>query len=124
MTLLKAAIEIGKIAFRYGKSAGKFTSGETTFVTRFPPPYRPYIRDVLKGAQTVFTGGLIADIIQNELNTGSTESTGGKIPERNGTKANKFRQKHFRRNFHNGSRRYKYGTRCVNLRKRLHRKCC
>ncbi len=60
-------IKIGTAAFRYGKSAGRFTSGETTFITRFPPRYRQDVRTILKGASTVTYGGLISDTLKNAL---------------------------------------------------------
>ncbi len=61
LPLLSTAIKVGTIALRYAKGFGKFSSGETTFVSRFPPAYRPYVKDALQGFQTVGYGGLIAE---------------------------------------------------------------
>ncbi len=68
MVLWKAAIEAGKIAYRFGKSAGKFTSGESTFIRRFPPHLRPYAKDVIQGGAIITHGGLIGDALNTFLN--------------------------------------------------------
>ncbi len=67
MVIVKTAIEIAKIAFRVAKRGNRFTSGESTFIKRFPPNYRPYVKDVLTGAGIVIHGGLVADILKSEF---------------------------------------------------------
>ncbi len=63
MVAIKTIFKIGEQLFKYGRSAGRFTSGEASFVNRFPPNYRADIRTILKGVSTVTTGGIIADFI-------------------------------------------------------------
>ncbi len=67
MPVLSAGIKIAQVAYRYGKTLGKFTSGETAFVGRFPPRYRDTVRTIIKGASTVTYGGLIADILKDNM---------------------------------------------------------
>ncbi len=68
MVAIGAAIKIGQIIIRFAKGAGRFTSGETTILSRFPPNYRPGIKQIIKGANIVTAGGLIADVLQSEWN--------------------------------------------------------
>ncbi len=66
MTLLKTAIEVGKLAYRYGKDAGKFTSGETAIISRLPPNLRGDAKVIIKGFTTVTYGGIIADLLGSD----------------------------------------------------------
>ncbi len=106
MPLLSSAIRIGQIAYRYGKTAGKFTSGETAFISRFPPPYRDTVRTILKGAQTVTYGGLVADILKGQIGT----DQGNGIPKKVRDLSRGRYQKRYRQKFYN-SRYNKYGSR-------------
>ena len=56
LTVIQTAAKIYKVAkrIRAGSPAEKF-------VGKFPPHYRPYIRDVLRGADIAFSGGLIVE---------------------------------------------------------------
>ncbi len=76
MPLLSSIIKVAPIIARYARSAGKFTSGETAFVGRFPPRYRDTVRTVLKGSQTVFAGGLVSDILKGSLDDNGMEPDG------------------------------------------------
>ncbi len=67
MVYAKAAYHVAKKLISIGISAGKFTSGKSTFVKYFPPNLRPYARDALTGAGIVLHGGLIGDVIQETL---------------------------------------------------------
>ncbi len=77
MALLKVAIEVGKIAYKYGRTAGRIASGEATFVSRFPPHLRGYAKDVVRGANIIFAGGLISDALQGLDNGISTQKPPG-----------------------------------------------
>ncbi len=80
MTLIKTVYEIAKIAVRYGSRAGKFTSGQSTFISRFPPRYRSDVRTVLKGASTVTTGGIVSDIIKDYMLADDSPGNGIQAP--------------------------------------------
>ncbi len=86
MALLKVAIEVAKLGYRFARSTGRFTSGETTFLTRFPKNYRPYVKDVIRGAGIVTYGGLISDALSGLDN--------GISPTAKPT-SNNFRKKHY-----------------------------
>ncbi len=108
MTLIKTVYEIGKIAFRYGKSAGKFTSGQSTFIRHFPPAHRRTVGTILKGFSTVTTGGIISDVIKDYMSADDTPGNGSPIPF-NGSSTNK--QNKTRGRFATRSRR-KYSGYC------------
>ncbi len=98
MVLNKAVdigIKIAPIIAKYARGFGKFTSGETTFVSRFPPSYRANVRTVLKGAQTVGYGTLISDILKSDdpsqQPNGFRSKNGFKYP------SSKFNQAYHRR---------------------------
>jgi len=66
--VLSTILKLIPVISRYAKNAHRFSTGETTFVSRFPPAYRPYVKDVIKGFATVSTGGVISDILQADYN--------------------------------------------------------
>ncbi len=100
MVLIKTVVEAAKIAIKYGATGGRIVSGEAAFVSRFPPNYRPFVKDILRGFSIVTTGGIISDM----LSTGNY----GSIPTRNGTQTNPV-NKAYSRNF----KRYRrYNRRC------------
>ncbi len=62
ITVVNIAHKIYKISKGFGKRA---ISGQQydRIVTQFPPNYRPYVRDVLRGADVAFSGGLIVEAL-------------------------------------------------------------
>ncbi len=81
------AIKIGQTIYRLAKGVGRFTSGETAILSRFPPNYRPYIKQIIKGANIVTAGGIISDVLQQDYNEYATTP---RIPR----KYNQFQQKY------------------------------
>ncbi len=69
MVVLSSVAKAIPIIARYAKGFGKFTSGETAFVSRFPPRHRETVRTIIKGASTVTYGGLISDILKGDDGT-------------------------------------------------------
>ncbi len=103
MVAIGTIVKIGGIIYKYAKGVGKFTSGETSIVSRFPPNYRPYIKEIIKGANIVTAGGIISDIIHDEWN--------GFSPQKQLPKRDTFSQKRSTRrgyNFGRSNRHYKY----------------
>ncbi len=100
MPLIPTAIRIGQLVYKYGKTAGKFASGETSFISRFPPRYRADVRTILKGASTVTYGGLISDALRN-LNSDDGTGIDNGLPSRNAKhvpyKSSKTRRRFSRR---------------------------
>ncbi len=96
MPLLSTVIKVAPVIARYAKGFGKFTSGETAFVGRFPPRYRDTVRTIIKGASTVTYGGLISDIIKGSINDDGTPN-GNAVPKKFIRKSNKFNQTRYRR---------------------------
>ncbi len=80
MSLIKTVYEVAKIALRYGKRAGRFTSGETAFIRKFPPGYRKDVQTILKGAATVTYGGLASDIIKDYMLADDSPGNGVQKP--------------------------------------------
>ncbi len=118
MVLVKTLIEIAKVGIKYGQTAGRIASGEATFISRFPPGYRGYAKDIIKGFTTVTYGGIIADLL-----TTGTDTTGGngQIPKRSQFKTNKFSKKYSRYNRPYGRSRGKYYCKPCPSGKRLYR---
>ncbi len=108
MTLIKTVYEVAKIALKYGNRAGKFTSGQTTFIRHFPPAYRRDVRTILKGVSTVTTGGIIADVIKDYMQAPDTPGNGSFSPFTPSSKQNKTRNRFSTRS----SRRYKNRNYC------------
>ncbi len=118
MVLVKTLIEIAKIGVRYTRLVGRVTSGESAFVSRFPPHLRGYAKDVVRGSAIVFHGGLIADLL-----TASTGTTGDGVPEKQLQKTNKFSKKYSRRNRANGFGGRYNNRRSYDSSQRLCRRC-
>ncbi len=111
MVLFKTVIEVGKVPFRYGKSVGKFTSGETSFIRRFPPNYREPVKTIIKGSNIVIHGGLVADILKGWDNDDIEDAPFQKQREFPKTrKYNKTRNRYSRR-FNPCRPRYPYNRR-------------
>ncbi len=80
MPLISTAIKVAQLAYKYGKVAGKYSSGETTFITRFPPAYRENVRIVLQGLAKVTYGGLIGDALSYLGNDAVSPKVPSKAP--------------------------------------------
>ncbi len=80
LTLIKTVYEIAKIVVRYSGKVGRITSGESTILKKFPPGYRPYVKDVLTGTATAFHGGLISDIIKDYMLADDSPGNGIQTP--------------------------------------------
>ncbi len=65
LVILSTAIRIAKIVARYGATGGRIISGESALVSRFPPAYRPYVKDILRAVSIATTGGVISDLLGN-----------------------------------------------------------
>ncbi len=93
--VIAGLFKAGQLAYRYGKTFGKFTSGETAFVGRFPPRYRGDVRTIIKGASTVTYGGLISDVLNSMIAPDSPGNGAsvqpGKLPQT--YKSNKARSR-------------------------------
>jgi len=61
-------IKIVPIITRFLQTGNRIATGESAFLTRFPPNLRPYVKDVLRGFTIITTGGVISDIIQQDWN--------------------------------------------------------
>ncbi len=120
MVLTKAidvGLRVAQLAYKYGKGASKFTSGETSFITRFPPRYRSDVRTILKGAQTVSYGGLIAETLMSQDGTDSGEYA---VPKNGRSKTGKQYQTRSRYRGRTGGRyrQYKHFCKCRKYPKR------
>ncbi len=62
ITIINVANKIYRITKGFTK---RTTTGQQydRIVTQFPPNYRPYVRDVLRGADVAFSGGLIVEAL-------------------------------------------------------------
>lgn len=119
--VIGAAIKIGTIIIKVAKATRRMSAGGTAIVQRFPPTTRPYIKDIIKGANIVTAGGYIADIIHDEWNAISPPGIPtSKIP-------NKLKKKYPSNNRYNISSRNGYnqysGRRGDNARSRGHKRC-
>ncbi len=115
MAVLSAAIKIGNIIVKYG---GKANIGATNrIVQTFPPNLRPYVRDVLKGANTVTVGGVISDILQAEWNEYA------EIPKAPKPTSNQFQQERGKRPQYSGRSGYGYNRFRSSSRRSCVRKC-
>ncbi len=99
--VLGAAIKIGQVIIKLAKFNRRFTRGGTAIVQRFPPSARPYIRDIIKGANIVSAGGIISDLIQQEWNEFSP-------PKIKRPPSDKFQKKYQSTSGYNSSRRNGY----------------
>ncbi len=102
--VIGAIITIGRIVYKVAKGTLAFGSGATSIVSRFPPNFRPYIKDVIKGANIVTAGGLISDIIHSEWEEYGT------IQKIKRPKADKFQKKYQPKDSYNHSGRYGYNA--------------
>ncbi len=62
ITVINTAYKVYKIVKRFNARMKPYGPYEQ-WSSRFPPNYRPYVRDVLKGADIAFSGGLISEAI-------------------------------------------------------------
>ncbi len=97
--VIGSVLKIGNVIYKLARGAGRFTSGETSILTRFPPNYRPYIKEIIKGANIVTAGGIISDVLQQEWNELQT-------PKRPKFTPGKFTQKRSQYSEYNRSKRY------------------
>ncbi len=62
-----AVIQLAKTVYRITKRvstyATKYNPG-ARFAEHFPPNYRPYVKDIYRGTEIAFSGGLISDAIE------------------------------------------------------------
>ncbi len=93
--VISAAIRVATIAKRFAGYAKPIATGDS-FVSRFPPNYRGSVRTIMKGSEIAFTGGLVADFINQLTGTGTTGEN-GKIQPIYKQKTDKFSQKYSRR---------------------------
>ncbi len=108
MPILSSVIKIAPIVARYAKTFGKFTSGETAFVSRFPPRYRDTARTIIKGASTVTYGGLISDILKGINDDGTPSAT---FQKKSSTNQQRKTRNRFRGNSYN-ERGFKHKRHC------------
>ncbi len=80
MTLIKTVYEIAKLAIAFSKKAQKFSSGESTFIRRFPPHLRKDVGTIIKGASTVTYGGLVSDILKDYMMADDSPGNGPAKP--------------------------------------------
>ncbi len=76
--------QIAKKLYAYGKP----TVTGKSFISKFPPQHRQTVRTILKGSEIAFTGGLVSDILKDQLDQDGTDH--GSFPQRK--KSNKFNQ--------------------------------
>ncbi len=119
MVYARVAYQVAKKLLKVGISAGKFTSGKSTFVKYFPPNLRPYARDALTGAGIVLHGGLIGDVIQEALDGFSQPTfvapTNKQYKKRSGYKQYSGRSYGYSNFYSNRNRKYQ---RCKTVRPR------
>ncbi len=120
MVLLSVVRQVLKIALKYGGRAQRIGSGEAALLSRFPPNYRPYVKDIFTGTAIVQGGLLISDL----LTTGEDSTQDASIPYEFSKKPYRKRQEY------SGKRRqsaYSFRRSRTNRgysRKHLHRCCC
>ncbi len=51
---------IAKKLYQYGKPV---VTGDS-FISKFPPGFRPYVKQLTKASEIAFTGGLVSDILK------------------------------------------------------------
>ncbi len=115
MPLIPTVIRIANLAYKYGKTAGKFTSGETSFVGRFPPRYRGDVRTIIKGASTITYGGLISEGLTSLLNQDGTDHGNAQIPRVN---RSPYSKRKARGGFGRRTNRYRKRCNCCKYSKR------
>ncbi len=100
-----AVIDTARRVYRITKSFTKRAASEnpySRYAEHFPPNYRPYIKDTLRGIDVAFSGGLISEAIRSGIDA---------LPISTKKSTNKFDQT--RNKFKSASRRfvsrYKYG---------------
>ncbi len=124
--VLSSVIRAGTLAKRlYGY--GKPVVTGKSFVSKFPPQHRQTVRTILKGAEISFTGGLIADILKDNMGLTDTGNDGIQTSQQRSPtgKQNKAyhrygrRSRGFRRNnkYSNMRGRSKRGHCCVQARR-------
>ncbi len=70
MSVITVAFRVAKTVLRFSKRAtdrGTKYNPSMRFAELFPPNYRPYVRDIVRGADIALSGGLIAEIIGTDL---------------------------------------------------------
>ncbi len=82
ITVVTTAHKIYKIVKNFNARMKPYGPYEQ-WSSKFPPNYRPYVKDVLKGADIAFSGGLISEAIHFGLDALPKQSTG------NGSSASK-----------------------------------
>ncbi len=103
--------KIYKITKRFTKRNLVDPPGYRRIVEQFPPGYRPYVKDVLRGSDIAFSGGLISQVLQ-QINDGISPeitSTNNNEQARNNLDKSQFKSKY---NSYSRSRKRQKACRC------------
>ncbi len=67
VAIVTTANRIYKVARQFSNRATQYNP-YSRFTEHFPPNYRPYIKDIMRGADIAFSGGLITEAIDYGMN--------------------------------------------------------